>query len=507
MKTITILFCRVSSRDQEVSGYSLPAQEKLLKDYAEKKDFKIPKIFSISESANGRKQRKVFNEMFEYARKHDIKIIISEKIDRITRSLRDAVLVNEWLNEDPERQVHFVKENCILDKNSKSNEKFIWNIKVSTSQYYIDNLSEEVKKGLKEKSEQGWYAGSKKRGYKTIGETKHKTWIIDDSPESEAPFIKKAFDLYANTDYSLKRLQQKMFEDGWKQTNGKPIPLSNIAFILNDIFYSGKFIWKKIIYKGKHEPLISEELYERVIKKLRSKNTPKYRTHNHLFRGMIKCEECGCSITAEVHKGHTYYHCTHFKNCSQIKHTREEKIDGQIYNIFDEITPNNAETLEAIAETLEASHAEEVAYHRQVVGGMEKRIQTLQERLDTLYIDKLDKRISVEKYDQLEAQFKKDQDDTRQELSRQENRGSVYFELGANILRLSTKVKEDYKERYVPERKRRLLNIVFSNLWLRDGITTKKYKNTFQKVSEKVKTNNVQGRWESNPDQGFWRPL
>ena len=505
----TILFCRVSSRDQEETGYSLPAQEKLLKDYATvKNDFKISKIFAISESANGRKQRKVFNEMLEYARKNDIKIIVCEKVDRLTRSLRDAVLVNEWLNENQERQVHFVKENCVLDKNSKSNEKFIWNIKVSTSQYYIDNLSEEVKKGLKEKAEQGWYPGSHKKGYKTIGESKHKTWAIDDSPESEAPFIKKAFELYAdNVGYSPKEIRKVMFKEGWKQKNGKHIPLSNIYFILNDIFYCGKFVWKGKVCKGNHPAIISEELFERVHKKLTMKNHSKYRTYDHLYRGMMSCEECGCSITAEIHKGHTYYHCTHFKNCSQKKHTREETITGQIITFLDEANPTDTETIETLAETLRFSHNEEIAYHNQVISGLNKRCVTLQERLDILYIDKLDKKITSEKWEELDARFRKELEDAKQEIDRHEHTGTNYFELGANILKLSLKLKKTYQETYVPERKRRLLNIVLSNLSLKDGITTKTYRKTFENVAKRVKSGNVQGRWESNPDQGFWRPL
>ncbi len=490
----TILFCRVSSRDQEETGYSLPAQEKLLNEYSTiKNDFEISKIFAISESADGKKQRKTFNEMLEYARKHDVKVIICEKVDRLTRSLRDAVLINEWLNEDSERQVHFVKENCILDKNSKSNEKFIWNIKVSTSQYYIDNLSEEVKKGLKEKAEQGWYPSSHKRGYKTVGEAKHKTWVIDTSPESEALFIKKAFELYANNNYSPKQIRTVMFNEGWKQKNGKPVPISTIYFTLNDIFYCGKFIWRKKIFKGKHEPIISEELFERVSKKLKMKNHSKYNKHDHLFRGIIFCEECGCSITAEIQKGHTYYHCTHHRDCSQKKHTREETIDEQIYDILDEITATDTETLEVVAETLRSSHAEEIAYHNQVISGLNKRSQTLQERLDTLYIDKLAKRITLEKWGELDSKFRKEQEDTKQQIEGHKKKSLNYFELGANILELSIKARERYKENYLPDRKRRLLNIVFSNLTLKDGFVSKTYKNTFQKVSERVKTNNVRG--------------
>jgi hypothetical protein len=287
-----------------------------------------------------------------------------------------------------------------------------------------------------------------------------------------------------------------MFNEGWKQKNGNPIPLSNVYFILNDIFYCGKFIWKGKIFAGKHEPIISEELFERVSKKLKMKNHSKYSKHDHLFRGMIFCEECGCSITAEIQKGHTYYHCTHFKDCSQIKHTREEKIDGQIYEFLDEIKTMDTETLETVAETLRSSHAEEIAYHNQVIGGLNNRYQTLQERLDTLYIDKLDKRITPEKWEELDTKFRKEQTDTKQEIEGHENKGSIYFELGANILELSLKARERYKENYLPERKRRLLNIVFSNLTLKDGFTTKTYRKTFQKVAERVKTNNVQALLE-----------
>ncbi|MEK6839786.1 MAG: recombinase family protein, partial [Nanoarchaeota archaeon] len=61
-KLKAVLYCRVSSKEQEETGYSLPAQEKLLKDYAERKSFAIAKVFSVAESASGAKQRKVFME-------------------------------------------------------------------------------------------------------------------------------------------------------------------------------------------------------------------------------------------------------------------------------------------------------------------------------------------------------------------------------------------------------------------------------------------------------------
>ena len=115
----TVIFCRVSSKEQEIEGYSLPAQKKLLQEYTDSKDYKVQKIFSISESASTSKQRKTFKEMVAYLNKNKIKVLVVEKTDRLTRNLKDAVIINDWTEADPERKIHFVKENFVLHKNSK----------------------------------------------------------------------------------------------------------------------------------------------------------------------------------------------------------------------------------------------------------------------------------------------------------------------------------------------------------------------------------------------------
>ena len=103
-----ILYCRVSSKEQEDRGYSLEAQEKLLRGYAGRREFDIVKIFKISENASGEKQRKKFAEMMMYSKKNDIKIIVCEKADRLTRNFKDMVVIDSWLDKDNLRQVHII---------------------------------------------------------------------------------------------------------------------------------------------------------------------------------------------------------------------------------------------------------------------------------------------------------------------------------------------------------------------------------------------------------------
>ena len=93
----SVILARVSSKEQDETGYSLPSQEKLLNEYGQSKNLLPAKNFSISESASGQKQRATFNEMMAYVTKHDIKNIICEKVDRLTRNFRDAVAINDWI--------------------------------------------------------------------------------------------------------------------------------------------------------------------------------------------------------------------------------------------------------------------------------------------------------------------------------------------------------------------------------------------------------------------------
>jgi len=458
----TVLFARVSSREQEETGYSLPSQEKLLKEYAERKNFKIAKNFSISESASGKYQRKSFDDMLDHIKKNNVKIIVCEKVDRLTRNLRDAVLINEWINGNPEREVHFVKENCILSKDSKSNEKFIWSIKVSVAQYYIDNLSEEVKKGQKEKVAQGWLPTKPPLGYKTIGEKGHKIHIPN---EKTALFIRKAFDLYSTSNYSLYKLAGAMYNEGARSSLGNRITKSRWAELLSDPFYVGKFRWKGEIHEGKQKPLISNELFLRVQEVLKSKSTPKYSKHFNLFNGLMKCKNCKGQITWELKKGHCYGHCNYYRFCDKRTYVREEKIEEQIISYLDKIQIKNSRLIDWIQKALKESHKDETEYRKNSHKELNHRFEQIQNRLSMLYDDKLDGKIAPDVYDIKFKQYSQQKEDILEALQGQNTAETAYFELGVNILELSRNAKELYRQAH-KEDKRMLLNLVFSELWL-----------------------------------------
>jgi DNA invertase Pin-like site-specific DNA recombinase len=316
-KETCVIFARVSTPEQEQTGYSLPAQIKLLTDYAIRKNYKIIKAYTIAESARKSEERKIFKEMMNLVNKQNIENIIFEKVDRIARSLKDSVILNDWLSKNENRKIHSVKDSLILHKGSVSQEKLNWNIKAVLAQNYIDNLSEEVKKGQKEKIAQGWLPSKPPYGYKTIGEKGHKIHVIDDNI---APLIKKMFELYATGTISLDRLADKMYDLGLRKRSGLKMKLGAVHALLKDPFFHGLIKWNKKLYPGKQEPLITKELYDKVQEIRIRKKAPKYHTNaDVLFRKIFECANCGGTISWEIQtqrkSQYNYGHCNHYKKC------------------------------------------------------------------------------------------------------------------------------------------------------------------------------------------------
>ena len=95
--------------------------------------------------------RVAFGEMVGYLKEHlAIRVMLVEKTDRLYRNLKDWVTVDEL-----DVEIHFPKEGVVLSRESRSSEKFMHGIKVLMAKNYVDNLSEEASKGMREKAEQG----------------------------------------------------------------------------------------------------------------------------------------------------------------------------------------------------------------------------------------------------------------------------------------------------------------------------------------------------------------
>ena len=135
--------------------------------------------------------RQGFDEMVRFLkRSSSVRVLLVEKTDRLYRNLKDYVTMDEL-----DLEIHFVKESVVLSKDSRSSEKFMHGIKVLMAKNYIDNLSEETRKGMLEKAEQSIYPSFAPLGYRNVMGPNGKR-IIEPDPDI-APIITKIFDWYA----------------------------------------------------------------------------------------------------------------------------------------------------------------------------------------------------------------------------------------------------------------------------------------------------------------------
>ena len=203
MNKTAIIYARVSSKEQE-KGYSIDAQLKLLRGYAFERGFSVAQEFVDIETAK-KAGRTNFNLMLAYLEENPgVKTILVEKTDRLYRNFKDYAFL-----EDYGLEIHLVKENQIIHRDSRSSDKFIHGINVLRAKNFSDNLSEEVKKGMLEKVEQGGYPRSAPFGYTNNIATK--TIEIE---EAASYIVRCLFEWYATGNYSLKGLRQRVKEEG-----------------------------------------------------------------------------------------------------------------------------------------------------------------------------------------------------------------------------------------------------------------------------------------------------
>ncbi len=183
------------------------------------------------------------------------------------------------------------------------------------------------------------------------------------------------------------------------------------------------------MYEGSHIPLISKELFDRVQATTRRKSKPKTPTLKpYLYRGFLRCGECGCLITTETQKGHNYLRCTKRvkKDCSQ-KYVREDAFTSQLDRYIQKLSLHSdlAEWLIVELEKEQASHttaAEETA------NGIKEKIRAVDERLDRLMVAYLDKAMTLEEYRIAKEKLIEEKKQKEEEQAEMERHRSGWFE-------------------------------------------------------------------------------
>jgi len=277
--------------------------------------------------------------------------------------------------------------------------------------------------------------------------------------------------------------------------------------MLKNPIYIGYFRWNNILYKGKHSPIVSKELFNAVQGAFDRHNRPKNpKKHKFAFSALLTCGKCGCAITTEIKKvKYIYYHFTGYKGKCCNKAIRKEALIEKFGEIVKKVKIDS-NLLNWLKEALKESHKDEKKYHNSQIENLQKQYTKYKNRLDKLYEDKLDGIITKEFFEEKNKLWSKEQLDILTMIEKHKNANANYFDQGIKILELTQKLYSVYFQKNSKE-KGQLVNLLLSNCTLNDRNLYPVYKKPFNLLAEEPSRilwwcllDDVRTFFEQNPD-------
>ncbi len=340
------LYARKSTEQEDKQALSIESQVREMISLAEREGLEIVEIKRESHSSKEVGQRPVYNELICEIRQGKFNGILTWAPDRLSRNAGDLGSVVDLMDQ---KLLHEIRTYGQKFTNNP-NEKFLLMILGSQAKLENDNKMVNVKRGLRARCEMGLWPSVPPTGYLSHSDRNKKCEVVQD--EQRAYVIKQMFEKVAHDGWSGRKLFKWLAEDiRFKTKHGKPLTLSNVYIILKSTFYYGEFEYPKgggQWYVGKHEPIITKDLYNQVQDKITSDYQVRTQDKEFAFTKMITCGLCGSGVTADekfkklkdgTTNRYVYYGCTKFKDkdcpCGYI---REEDLIEQLADVLDTIS-------------------------------------------------------------------------------------------------------------------------------------------------------------------------
>src|SRR3989338_7638056 len=295
------LYARKSTDVEDKQVLSIEAQITELRAFAKQNNLNVVDIFIEKQSAKI-PGRPIFGEMIKRIEKGEADGILAWHPDRLARHSVDGGQIIYLIDCGRIASLKFPQFWFVPTPQGK----FMLNMAVGQRKYYVDSLSENTKRGLRQKVRRGEYPSLAPVGY--LNGSRVKTVVVN---KKRASLIRKVFELYAQNNSRLEDISNFLAQHGIVSKGGKRFHRDRISFILSNPFYYGHFRYAGEIHEGKHQPVVSKKIFDKVQEVLKQRGKPKTKGKvEKPLVGLLRCNECGRMITAEIQKGHTYYRCT-----------------------------------------------------------------------------------------------------------------------------------------------------------------------------------------------------
>jgi len=413
---VAALYSRVSTTEQAIDGYSIGEQERILVNYCESKGYKIYKSY-VDPGYSGKDiiHRPAMTELLNDAKEKKFNLVISWKINRISRKLGDAIKIIEILEKNG-IQYHSYSEPF---ENRTPAGKMQFQMMALVGEFERNTIAENVKMGMYAKARNGeWCGGVSPLGYDwelmegRQGSSRRKSKLVIN--EKEAQIIRYFYNEYAQGK-GYKTIVNKANKMGYRTKLGNTFSVAQLRTILMNPVYMGKVRfnvrrdWNEkrrrfinpdpIICDGIHEAIIDEELFGKVQYLIAQKNGKPSRIYDgeYPLTGILKCPQCGSGMVISsttntledgTKKRIVYYACGSWKNkgtavcrCNSI---RVDKANNKVFECLKDILKNE-NIVKDVVDKLNEKNDKKVEKAKNDLKHFENDIINIQLRKDKIF--------------------------------------------------------------------------------------------------------------------------
>ena len=423
------IYCRKSSEDEERQILSIEAQLTELREFARQKNIFIVREYHESKTAK-EPGREIFNFMISEIEKGNAEGILAWNPDRLARNSIDGGRIIYLVDTGKIKSLKFPT----FWFEATPQGKFMLSVAFGQAKYYTDNLRENILRGIRQKLRRGELPAKAPLGY--FNEPKLRTIEPD---KRNFRKTKQVLEAFASGNYTLSKIQSKMFSLGLVGKNGKPIHLSTIGDILKNPFYYGNFLYKGELYQGSHKPMISKKLFDKIQQAMIDNGKPrKKQKKDFLFKNFARCGYCGYMITAEKHIKKSglefvYYRCTRKSKTEKCTSgfLREEKLYEQVKNICQKVSLPDV-WQEKFLQKVSVWKNEQDDSSKVFAQNLKEKLEKVKRKLNRLMDVYLDEDIEVTEFQQKKNALMDEKKTLEEKLSDFERKGNHWLELTRN---------------------------------------------------------------------------
>lgn len=340
------LYARKSTESDERQVQSIDSQVKEMLQIAERENLEIVDIRRESKSAKDSGNRPIFKELLKDITEEKFNAILTWAPDRLSRNAGDLGSLVDLMDEKKLMSIRTFGQTF----SNSPNEKFLLMILCSQAKLENDNRGINVKRGLRARCERGLWPTCPPTGYFKEKRVDHKGQCLIDPDRGHV--IRQMFEKVAYEKWSGRKLYNWLrFDLNFRTALGKKhLSLGNIYRLLENTFYYGPFEYPRGSgnwYQGKHEPLITKELFDLVQDQMKNSQLVRRENIEFAFTKIMTCGLCGSGISATEkfkklknggYNRHIYYGCTKAKdkNC-KCGYISEEDLIKQLQKQIDKL--------------------------------------------------------------------------------------------------------------------------------------------------------------------------